>query len=401
VRVILAGATGVRKDHLINKILGEVLKQKNLPLDPDNVNSRKYIRYFNLEKELEQKYKAPLWSFLTNLNEREQHDRWSGTFESIMTEIDRENPRHVLLSMHMTFFQSSRFFTLIDQTKLKLFRPDLFVTLVDDTYAVWQRIVSKSESQEDPGQNYLRLRDIMSWRTVEILVADLVATQLSNKNFILAVKHPVKTLFDLIFNPQKTLVYASFPISVTREDPIVQKEINSFRQHLHENYIALDPLTIDEKIIQFILREANKKGGADPSLYYLRKESRWAFPKGHSLVDDEDLPFPVKLKKDEIEEVDRDIEDNVRSRDIRLVSDVDALVGYRPYFGKHVHEGIKTEIDFATLISKPRFLYFPEDDVEEDPSAFKAKGVEYRKLDDLYSALAKFRPKEIRSWGGV
>lgn len=402
-RVILAGTTGVNKEKVANRIISKVLANNSLPPDPQNVNSLEYIRHFDFEDELEKKNKIKLWAFLSTLNVREQQIRWNDTFDEIERVISSQPPKHVFLSLHATFFKNSRFFSLIDLDRIKKFRPDLIITLIDDTYAVWQRVVNKSKSQSDPGQSYLRLRDIMAWRSVEILVSDMLAKTLSIKNYVIAVKHPTETIYDLIFNPRKLIIYASFPISVTRKSKDGQKEVNSFREELHKNYITLDPLTIDEKIIQFALKKGAKtKDSKGKHWFCIQKEDRWTFPPGYSLVSEDDLDFPIKLDEAEIQEVAKfDIDHNVRARDLRMVSDADVLVGYRPYFGKIVHEGIKSEIDFANATSKPCYLYFPTDDQEDDPSPFQAQGVVFKNISELYETLKTLSPSENRKWGGV
>jgi hypothetical protein len=393
VRVIFAGTTGIRKHYAINKIVGKALTEAKQPTDPDNIHAREFIRYFDFESELEKKFKIPLWTFRTSLHFKEQHDMWKQTFNQILDDIDNNPSKHVFISLHTTFFNSSRFFSTLDHDAITRFKPELFINFIEDTYAVWQRIVTKTVTKEDPAKSYLRLRDIMVWRTVEILVTDMLAKTLSVKNYVVAIKHPLNMLFNLIFNPKILFVYASFPISKTRNEADRRKEIDGFRFKLHGNYVIFDPLTIDEKILQFIPKKGKRT--------ILHKDRKWPIPAEFPLVGDDDLKFPISLNTQEVEEISQDIDDNVKFRDFRLISDVDALVAYRPYWGKVVHEGVKSEIDFATTTMKPSHLYFPKEDGETDKSPFKAGGVPYGQLEELYSALEKQTPSENRRWGGL
>ena len=231
--------------------------------------------------------------------------------------------------------------------------------------------------------------------SVEILVTDLIAGNLKKPNYVVAVKHPVDTVFRLIFKPQSLFIYASFPISSTRNIKRQRQEIDDFRNRLHKEHTVFDPLTIDEKIISFSLDKHGKKKGK------LEKTDRWPIPTGFSMVGDDDIRFPISLKTSEIREVLADIDENVKFRDYRLVSQSDSLVAYRPYYGKQVHEGVKSEIDFAVNLMKERYFYFPSTDGEKNASPFKAGGMPYRSKEGLFSSLQKLSPKGERTWTGI
>jgi len=395
VRVIFTGTTGVRKLDAIGQVIDEVLSSAGKPPDHNNVDSLRFIRYFDFEQELSKLFDVPLWTYLMGVHEKTQREMWDKTFNSIMKTIAKEKPKHVFIGLHATFFQSSRFFSVLNQDKIRRFKPDLFVTLIDDTYAVWKRIVTKSESGVDRGKSYLRLRDILSWRAVELLVTDLIANRLQKRNFMVAVKHPARMLFDLVFNPRKLFVYASYPISKTRNDKKIREEIDKFRYKLHEDYVVFDPLTIDEKIMGLAAE------GQSGKRVDLRKESRWPLPGGWSMVYDDDLTFPLSLIKGEISEVERDIEDYIEARDYRLVSQADALIAYRPYYGGEFHRGVNSEIHFATNAMKERYFYTPNEDDKKKKSPFKDKGRTFDNLNEMYDTLTGVNPTDRRTWGSL
>lgn len=363
--------------------------------DLRNIDSRKFILVFDFEDELRQKFNVPLWTFLTNYNDKAQRQMWDDTFDHIMQTVRKEKPKNVFIGFHATFFKSSRFFSVINQDKIAQFKPDLFVTLIDDTYAVWQRIVAKSASGQDKGKSYLRLRDILSWRAVELLVTDLISDRLTRRDYMVSVKHPSTMLFNLIFHPEKLFIYASYPISKTRFEPLKRKEIDDFRYKLHEDYVVFDPLTIDEKIMGFAA------SGKDEENIDLSADGRWPLKKELTMVCDDDLQFPLRLKRNEILEVEKDIDDYIEARDYRLVSQADALVAYRPYYGGESHRGINSEIMFATHTMKERYFYVPEEDEKQSKSPFKDKGVPYTNLEDMYKALRGIKPEDKRPWKGV
>lgn len=232
-------------------------------------------------------------------------------------------------------------------------------------------------------------------------MTDLIAKNLQKKNYMLAVKHPVSTLYKMVFQPSVPFLYTSYPISSTRNDPKLTRQVNDFRNYLHSKYVAFDPLTIDEKILQFIIPSKRKKAALRNGVTKLEKSRRWRFPAGFSMIDEEKLRFPIELKTSELEEVKTDVNENVKYRDFRLISDADMLVAYRPFLGKATHTGVKSELDYASFSGKPSWMYFPKEDREEDESPFGGGAIPYDNLGELYSAIDKFSPSEKRAWGGL
>jgi hypothetical protein len=416
VRVIFAGTTGLDKAIAIDKLIDKALLLSGNKPDHQNVNSQKFVRHFDFGEMLKQKIRAPLFTYF-NLFEPEQRRKWSETLTGILDTIEKEGTKHVFLSLHSTFFHNSIFFSELDQDLISDFEPDLFVTFIDDTYAAWKRILGKWDTDKDPANSYLRLRDLLAWRTVEIVVTDLIAKNLGKPNYVVAVKHPVDSLFRMIFEPKTPFLYASFPISSTRRKPEMVKEIDEFRMKLYSKFVVFDPLTIDEKIIQSLIplpKGQEEKEGIEetetqidirkeaanlPDKLDLESSLRWKFPEKFSMVDEDKL-YPIKLEKEEIVEIYKDIDKTVENRDYRLVSDSDAVFAYRPWYGKETHRGVFSELKCADAENIPSWMYYPDEDLKDKTSPF-AVGAIRKSLTDLYKAADNVKPRTEREWGGL
>src|SRR5439155_18147371 len=132
--------------------------------------------------------------------------------------------------------------------------PVKVLTLIDDSFVIWKNL-RKRESQYP--KTHLRLREILSWRSLETLQAETVALNYTNdargsvENYLFAVRHPLDTLYNLVFRPRPVCAYLSFPITNTRNLPERVEDINSFRRQAHSlagkhSAALFDPVTIDE-----------------------------------------------------------------------------------------------------------------------------------------------------------
>jgi len=108
----------------------------------------------------------------------------------------------------------------------------------------------------------------MTWRNVELLMADALAREIApqdsadmlfkypfGRSLVLAVKHPPSMLYKLLFEPEKRLrLYISHPISRVRNDVDKRDEIDRFRSAIHKNFVAFEPLPIDERPLETALQ---------------------------------------------------------------------------------------------------------------------------------------------------
>lgn len=410
-KIIFTGQTGIRKKEAIENlalyVLGKEAPQlfKNRApdrLDLENSKIRKIVATFEVEEEIKNRM-GSVPTFLDSSDEKSQKNAWKDSFQKIQNEIVSLKPKYAFVSMHATFFRRNRFFSLLDWDLIKDFNPDIFVTFIEEVFLIWRRVVRR-ESEEAPTASYFRLRDIVSWRSVEILVTDLLSKFLSQEtkessltNYVVAVKHPAKMFYRLLFEPDISKVYASFPISKTRNDPTKREMIDAFRMALHDKYTVFDPLAIDEKVMEILLdkyfpkdKRAGLRSLSSSDELIFQRSDRWPLPVGFSLIEDDKEDYPITLNAMEVQEVVQDVDQNIESRDFRLIDQSRCLCAWRPYYEQYPHQGVAAEINYARHIAKiSRHLYFPKEDGDPQTSPFAATGVFHSDLTKLYEALDK------------
>jgi adenylate kinase len=362
VRVLVAGHSGLDKHKWINALSSYTGNRvgKVLSLDFDSMLSES-MPYF-LDSYLEK-----------------QRNKWYETVNQILGRIDKEQPDHVVISMHLTYFRHNTYWSLVDANALKEFKFDMILTLIDDAYSVWNRITSR-ESKERHGV-YIRLRDVFVWRTVEIMMADMLATVLGVRNYVMAIKHPVETFYKIIFT-KLPKAYLSHPISHVRSNSKAVGEINEFAKMLRNVVVLFEPTTIDELIIE--RNWLNGRGAI------INKEDRWP-------TDNDDCDYPIRLKEDEVAEVSSRnpvtrrslIQDQVMRRDFRYIEQSDMVVAYRPRYGGTLSRGVFSEVTIAVNMGKPVYVYWPPEDGDIAENPFEYVHEYFSSVDELLGFLKR------------
>ena len=379
VRIIFAGHTVLDKRRLVEQIAKECIPH-DLPKNLNDTRVMEVIRVVDVEEKILQiTGKDHITPILDSFFPRIAEDRWREAFHQILADID--GVKDVFLLMHLTYYRSGRWLSLFDIDALKTFKPDLIITLTDDVFHVWYRILKREERRYTG--SYFKLSEILSWRMVELLIADLVAKMLNIRNVYIAAKHPISTFFKLI-KTDLPIVYHCHPISRARDAQNIVGEVNDFRKRLEEISVVLEPTTIDEKILENI-----KNRG-----YIVEKADRWP------IETDIDELYPIELKQAEVEEIITPsptthlnyIDHQIRYRDYRYIDQSDMVVAYRPFYGRQLHVGVWSEIHYAILRYKEVLAYVPENERIRHP--FVGSLREFSSADDVIEEVKKRR----RGW---
>jgi hypothetical protein len=386
-RIIVTGQAGTQKKEFAKKLTDYILKEKRGILS-SNPLSKKEIQWFEVESK--EWLGEDFLTFLTDYNEKEQSKTWAKALQSINKTIQNEKTKDCFVLTHATWYRNGRFFSPVSWNELLHFQPDLIITLIDDLYDIWQRV------EKGAHDTHFSLDEMLIWRSVETTISKLIATHLkldqdelsikgissklkpyfgpSIPHFIMSVKHPLETFYRLIFErPKKCpIVYASFPISRTREKNERVQDINLFRQKLQDTgAIVIDPLTIDEM----------RLGTDNPGWLKLRndnqfreyQEKRWKIT--NPAVEPPNVynnPFK-NLSTKQIKQIAARIEQHVVDRDLRLVAQCDKLIAYRPFYpesGKKIvgtppstsTNGVTREITYALELRKSVWAFHPKSD---------------------------------------
>lgn len=367
---IFAGISGIDKRNFVNSFIEKAnLKNKVLNID--------------FEKELLNEDRLPtappdMPTYLDIINPKIKLDMFESNFGWIAEKIDNRNSNinNVFLNMHLSYYKSSEFFPpFIPHFFLQLFTkiPNVnvkIITLIDDVFSIWKKIVDR----EDEGylNTSLRLREILAWRSLENLSAYALKTYLSSReegskkatSYLVSIRHPFHTFFNLIFPEKPIRIYLSYPISKTRYEPKDIDEINNFRKKIHEfgeseGIVIFDPVAIDELALESAMKDSQ-----DKEVITLEKKHRWPIDLPNLLV--KEPKWPILIPKQEIKEVSKDIRNQIASRDYTLVDSSHFLTVYRPYFHGEESKGVTAEIKHANEYGKKVLVYYPSEDYQEE-----------------------------------
>lgn len=385
-RVLFLGHTGIDKRSCIERLARRCLASAKLPQDLENIRSRRHLRVFHLEDAIGGLVAGDYIAYLDLFNSNRQASIWSAAWKLVQGEISQSSPENIFISLHATYFRKNRFFSVANNDLIRDFNPNFIITSVDDAFECWHRIATREK--EHPRGTRLRLRDILLWRTVEIMVGDFLVPSTEIPHYVVATKHPAEMVRRLIFEPASKRVYASFPISSTRSQNSTRQPIDDFRRSLHESFTVFDPLTIDERILLTALESRNESDD-EVQITLNMRWAPWFGGEYEALATPYDANYPLILPVDQIEEATIDIDRQIEARDYRLIDSVQALAAFRPNFGDHHARGVNAEIQYAAqTVGIPVHLTWNDlEDGTYGNSPFGDLGTRHMNIPELISAL--------------
>jgi adenylate kinase len=355
-----------------------------------------------------------------------KRQKWKNAASAMKARIEEDDCRINFIAFHATYNRQNRIMSFFDLPILKEFKPELLITLIDDVYSIWEE-VNFDREKELMTNSYFTLADLANWRWSEVMTSDHIAVELDCPSYVVSINHPISMLYKLVMHRSDNLiVYACVPISSTRNDPLKREEINKHREEIHGRYIVFDPLTIDEKILTFSLTEQFpnwwKKEGTTLYGKELKLADRWPASfsdKTELAIICNERPLPI-LNAGEVVEVcraksrdrqpvkdanyeiqDSVIDQHVRLRDYKLISNCQALSAYRPGYKGKTPGGQREEINFAERLSLEKQFYVAiyHDKDKDDP----LKGGTFPPItslalnseEELFKQLDSFRDKTM------
>ena len=350
-RVVFAGITGIGKEEAARTVACLAASARGLRPDLSDKYTKRFIQVLSVEDEIKATY-DDLRPFLDQVSNTERTHIWREAMQRVVQQASQSE--HSILCFHNTYYRRSNFFTCTDWDLLATYRPTVFVTLINDVYDIWETVNARERVHRS--LSYFHLPEILAWRSVEIAATEALAANIYCKashhgiaptdlekilgvcpaagsvfgkeipHFVFSVKHPAKTLFQLLFHRYKMPVYASFPITKTRNLNEGRAEIDSYRETLFRSdfLTVIDPLTIDE----LRLEETPVKG----------KDSlrpRWPLTFGPPMVGEVPLTENPFQGYDALQyhSLRDSIGRHVEERDYRLVAQTYCLAAYRPFYG--------------------------------------------------------------------
>lgn len=250
----------------------------------------------------------------------------AAVFEEILKET--ENVEHCIISTHGCFRWKNYLMSAFDVHYLNKLQPDLYVTIIDSVLNVSRRL---DESPAWKGR--LSLKDILTWRDEEIFVTKMMASFQRKPHYIVAVEQPATTMYNLMFRPDMSKVYLSFPITLMIDDTQKMQEVREFRDKLREYFEVFDPLAVEDTELTY----GTGTDGDSEEEYCLSK-----------LSEDFRIAPAEKAK----------IEDQTVIRDYMLIDQSDMVVVYYPT--DKTSPGVLCEIIYGSTNNKEVHAVFKE-----------------------------------------
>jgi len=393
---IFAGISGIDKSEFVKNFIKKSGKQAHIL----NLDFEKEL----LNEEREGNSSPDIASFLDSPSSKLKLNEIESTFGWLAKKIDERDSKitDIFLNIHLSYFKNSEFFppfiplffrqltTKIPDANMKI------ITLIDDVFSIWDKI-KKREDEKGFLNTVLRLREILAWRSLESLNAEALKEYLNTReegkqrasNYIVSVRHPFNTFYNLIFNEKPVRLYLSYPISETRKDPKDILEINEFRKQMHkigsdEGIVVFDPVAIDELAMENAVEEIPVSQRSTVEEITLEQKHRWPLEVSDILV--KDFEWPITIPKRQIDEVSSDIRNQITSRDYTLVDSSQFLAVYRPFYRQIMSRGADAEIKHAKEYGKKVIVYHPKEDKGPQSSSTHPFGSKV----DLFEVKEKF-----------
>lgn len=394
---IFAGISGIDKTQFVNNLINRSEKTKE-------VLSIDFEEDLLSDERDGSSSAADIPSFLDSPNTKLKLKQLESTFNWISKKIEERPPdiSHIFLKIHLTYIKNSEFFppfmplsfhqllTKIPNAHVKI------ITLIDDVFSIWNQI-----KEREAGGTYLntqlRLREILSWRSLEWLRAESLKEYFNKEeegkqivtNFLVSVKHPFNTFSNLIFNPKPIRFYLSYPISDTRKTEEGIRDVNDFRDNMHKmasenGAVIFDPVAIDELAMEAALNEIPENTRKKITEVELQEKHRWPINSSDLLMPA--CKYPIKIPIQQIQEVSSDVRNQITSRDYALVDLSQYLAVYRPFYKTKMSTGVDAEIKHAKENMRKVIVYNPE----EDKTAVSGSTHPFLSKVDLFSEKSKF-----------
>lgn len=232
-------------------------------------------------------------------------------FEEISNSVDSNPDILHIIDLHLCFRWKTCLMKGFEPYILRSFIPFVrcFINIIEDLSKIQSRLADTSWGKRD-------FHELLIWRDEELFLTDIFADICERvDSYVIASAEPPSEIFRIIWHPEVTKVYLSFPITGILEDKEAKKEIESFRDQIREFVVVFDP--------------------------YASKD------------------YDETYQYEESKAIRKAVGETTVVRDYRFIDQAEAIVVYYPL--KVPSRGVDSEMRHAIEIGKPIYLYCPED----------------------------------------
>ncbi len=190
----------------------------------------------------------------------------------------------VIINLHTCFlwWMGSIYIPVYNETFVRKliksgFEPDMFVCFIDNANDILRRLHERAQWK---GEN-LSEKDLWLWQNAEVNNTKSL-TLLSDekiKFFVMPTREPRETLYYLLFEPWRPIVYAQMPLSHIKANKL--KKVSWLINELRKSAVVFDPMTIETGVME---REALDKADGDTEVMVVHtqtgyRDTEWFIPQ--------------------------------------------------------------------------------------------------------------------------
>jgi hypothetical protein len=192
------------------------------------------------------------------------------------------------------------------------------------------------------------------------------------------------------------LLIHGFPLAArlakVQSNEASRNEIDHFREGLHQHFTTYDPVTIDERPLQALLRSQPEEQHLEGKPVMLASGDRWRISADRILSGQGPQEIPIFVL-DEMKEIAKaplgektEFDRTIEARDLRLIDQADCLTVYRPQYHRgEVSNGTSAEIRYARRTQKPVFVV--HDKKADGPLNPEVFDIEFRQSRYRFDAI--------------
>ena len=247
-------------------------------------------------------------------------------FEQILRES--KEYENIIVSTHACFRWRKHLLQAFDFHYLDQLKPDMYIVIIDSISSIKARLEFR-----EAWKGRLKLKDIIVWRDEEVFITKSVADFQKRPFYVIAYREPPETLYKLMFEPNVRKTYLSYPMTHSKEDSIEIERKDKFRDTLRKaGLIVFDPAEIEDvKLLKLVGKFKNE-------------------------VEIEVDGYKVAIPKEEIIEVEEDIQHQTVANDYQLIDQSDFITVY--YYLPVMSPGVLSEMTYGFTNNKHVYVVF-------------------------------------------
>ena len=255
---------------------------------------------------------------------------------------------NLIVNTHATFRWRHGLFPAVDFDQMRQLNADMYICMIDGVVALHSRLIEEHSVEHS-------LKDLIVWREEEIIGTEMLCKGINEKVpfYCLARGSDAETMemfCRLVFEPSIRKAYLSFPMTAVSDMGNVQSQINEFRTLMKRWFVCFDPGDLEEA--------------------YLPQKARRARDAGLDYVEVAALGRNVRLKLNDVLQIERDINSQTYARDFMLIDQSDMIISFVPSLDDGraaISSGVERELQHAHEAAKDVYVIWT---AEQSPSVF-------------------------------